>query len=227
MRTQLRLVFVLVVGAVGVATSVTPEEMQEVKVPADATQLADALRAAPPSVTKDATIYGWTSGGELKPLRSGTGSYTCVASGKNSLRLGKPLLPYPDSFCAEANAWRYLVAVMAETDPLNPEKPLPTTPGFVWMLEGMNIHRGGIKYGKSDTASVDLIGGDGGEEHVQMTPHLMILPLPIDHRLAGLSDKYDPDEPGEQWVMAAGTPLAHLHVHFSPAVKEALMNVGR
>ena len=44
-------------------------------------QIADALRAAPPNVTEDATIYAFKADGERVLVRSGTGSYTCVASG--------------------------------------------------------------------------------------------------------------------------------------------------
>ena len=61
-------------------------------------QVADALRAAPPTVTGDARIYAW-QGTKLTLVRGGNGPYTCVASGSWSLRLGKPALPNPDSFC--------------------------------------------------------------------------------------------------------------------------------
>ena len=56
--------------------------------------IADALLAAPPSVTDDAAIYGWTADGELILVRHGTGPYTCVSSDAFSLRVGKPPLPY-------------------------------------------------------------------------------------------------------------------------------------
>ena len=79
--------------------------------------LADALLAAPPSVTDDARIYGWGDKGDLTLVRDGRGPHTCVASGAFSLRLGKPPLPYPDPMCMDQNAWAFLQAVWSEKDP--------------------------------------------------------------------------------------------------------------
>ena len=72
-------------------------------------QIKDALLAAPPVITDDATIYGWdeSQGGEMTLLRLGTGNYTCLASGFGSLRLGKPLEPIPGPLCADENAWAF------------------------------------------------------------------------------------------------------------------------
>ncbi|ETW93097.1 MAG: hypothetical protein ETSY2_52010, partial [Candidatus Entotheonella gemina] len=75
-----------------------------------AEMIADAELAAPPVVTKTATIYGWSSKGERALLREGAGPYTCVASGAFSLRLGKPPLPYPDPMCMDQNAWAFFLA---------------------------------------------------------------------------------------------------------------------
>ena len=55
--------------------------------------IADALTAAPPAVTHDATIYAWDAKGQMIMLRAGTGSYVCAASGLNSTRIGKPPKP--------------------------------------------------------------------------------------------------------------------------------------
>ena len=60
-----------------------------------AKMIADALLAAPPSVTATAKIYAWTDKGELTMVRDGDGPYTCVASGSFSVRVGKPPLPTP------------------------------------------------------------------------------------------------------------------------------------
>ena len=46
-----------------------------------AKMISDALTAAPPIVTKDATIYAWDSNRQMILLRSGKGSYVCIASG--------------------------------------------------------------------------------------------------------------------------------------------------
>jgi hypothetical protein len=46
----------------------------------DAAKIADALRAGPAFITKDATILDWpaTKGGEYRVLRKGTSEWTCL-----------------------------------------------------------------------------------------------------------------------------------------------------
>jgi hypothetical protein len=46
----------------------------------DKDKIADALRAGPPFITKDATILDWpsTMGGEYRVLRGGTNEWTCL-----------------------------------------------------------------------------------------------------------------------------------------------------
>ena len=101
--------------------------------------IVDASLAAPPSVTADAKIYGWTKDGKLALARDGAGPYTCVASGAFSIRVGKPALPYPDPMCLDQNAWSFIQALWSK------KKPLPAAPGLVWMLAGYERHeeRGG------------------------------------------------------------------------------------
>ena len=193
------------------------------------TQIEDALRAAPPTVTEDAKIYAFSDDGERVLVREGGGPYTCVASGSNSLRVGKPAFPYPDPLCADQNAWAFFEAVWTEADPLNPSKPLPTVPGMVWMLAGMNIAAGGITYGRDGRAVVGVMDSSGpsdGTDHVQMSPHIMILPLPVDAQSAALPAKFNPKHADTTWVMAAGTNLAHVHVHFTEDARDALLQVS-
>jgi len=192
-------------------------------------QIEDALRAAPPTVTKDAKIYGFTDDGERVLVRDGSGPYTCVASGSNSLRVGKPAFPYPDPICADQNAWAYFDAVWAESNPLNPSKPLPTVPGMAWMLGGMNISAGGIKYGQDGDSVVGIMSNSGmpnSDDHVQMSPHIMILPLPVDAEEAEMPVTFDPAKSESTWVMAAGTTLAHVHVHFTAEMRDALLRIS-
>jgi hypothetical protein len=103
-----------------------------------AAAIGDASLAAPPSVTADAKIYGWNKDGSLALARDGSGPYTCVASGAFSIRIGKPTLPYPDPMCLDQNAWSFIQALW------NRETPLPTAPGLVWMLAGMNVTKGAV-----------------------------------------------------------------------------------
>lgn len=195
-------------------------------------QIADALRAAPPNVTYNAKIHAW-EGTKRVLVRDGDGPYTCVASGSYSLRLGKPPLPYPDSFCADQNAWLFIEAFWAEPDPMKPSKSLPRAPGIVWMLAGMNVVRGKVAYSHDDKSHVQTghhgMAPSGAlskkEDIINMTPHIMILPLPLDPKASQLSGAYDPHHPLAMWIMAPGTPIAHLHVHFPDTVHQTLMTI--
>jgi hypothetical protein len=189
--------------------------------------LADALLAAPPSVTDGATIYGWTDDGELTLARDGAGPYTCVSSGAFSLRLGKPPLPHPDPMCMDQNAWAFLQAVWSEKDPLKPEKPYPTAPGLVWMLAGMSVSKGAVAVGASDATVVKATAGEAGGEVFQMTPHVMIMPMPFDKSMAEMPTKYNLEDSLGAWIMAAGTPYEHLMQHFSADDVAAMMRAGK
>ncbi len=185
--------------------------------------ITDAVQAAPPSVTHDATILGWTPGGKLVLARYGSGAYTCIASGSFSLRLGRPPLPHPDPMCLDQNAWSFLQAIWAGKAAGGSEDPLPTAPGLVWMLAGMNVTKSAVDVGASTITMTDDTAEAGAEEVLQMTPHVMIMPLPFDENSAGLKTKYSLDDPLDAWIMAAGKPHEHLMVHFSAQDAMALM----
>jgi hypothetical protein len=189
--------------------------------------IADALLAAPPSVTDNATIYGWTADGDLILARYGTGPYTCVSSGAFSLRVGKPALPYPDPMCMDQNGWAFLKAVWSEEDPLNPKTPYPTAPGLVWMLAGMSVAKGAVAVGASETSVVKTAAAGAGGDMFQMTPHVMIMPIPFNKEVANMKTRYDLDNPLNAWIMAAGTPYEHLMVHFSADDVAAMMKAGK
>ena len=162
------LVALLIAGAAGAASDAWRAET-----------IADALQAAPPAVTDDATILGWTPEGQLAVARHGAGPYTCVASGAFSIRLGKPALPYPGPRCAWIpNAYVRLVqAVWSVAQPDDDTAHLPTTPGLVWMLAGMNISKDAVDVGASGVDVAQNKSEMDGADVVQMTPHVMIMPL--------------------------------------------------
>jgi len=190
------------------------------------TTIEDALQAAPPSVTDDATIFGWTPDGELTLARYGSGAYTCIASGSFSVRLGKPPLPYPDPMCLDQNAWAFLQAIWAGKAAGGSKSGLPRAPGLVWMLAGMNVTKSAVDVGASTITMTASTAEAGESEVVQMTPHVMIMPLPFDEKSAGLTTKYSLDDPLSAWIMAAGKPHEHLMVHFSDQDAMALMKSG-
>ena len=213
------------VVALGMTNFLRPAHASDEKWKAE--KIADALLAAPPSVTSTAKIYAWTDKGELTMVRDGDGPYTCVASGSFSVRIGKPPLPYPDPMCMDSNGWAFLQAVWAEKTPLTPAKPYPNLPGLVWMLAGMNVEKGAVALGAGEETKVGAAAGKGGGNVYQMTPHIMIMPLPFDKKVSPLSTKYDLDHPLHSWIMAAGTPYEHLMVHLSAEDVKAMMEAGK
>ena len=180
--------------------------------------IVDASLAAPPSVTANAKIFGWTKDGKLALARDGAGPYTCVASGAFSIRVGKPALPYPDPMCLDQNAWSFIQALWSK------KKPLPAAPGLVWMLAGMNVTKSAVDIGAS-TISTTIGATDA--KVVQMTPHVMIMPLPSNESAAGMTTKYNLENPFDAWIMAAGKPHEHLMVHFSAGDTKALMEPSK
>jgi hypothetical protein len=183
-----------------------------------AAAIADASLAAPPSVTADAKIYGWDKDGKLALARDGFGPYTCIASGAFSIRIGKPALPYPDPMCLDQNAWSFLQALWSK------KQPLPTAPGLVWMLAGMNVAKGAVDIG---AGAISTTAGATDAKVVQMTPHVMIMPLPFDKKAASSKTKYNLEHPLDAWIMAAGEPHEHLMVHFSAEDTKALIAPGK
>ncbi len=97
------------------------------------------------------------------------------------------------------------------------------------MLGGMNISAGGIKYGRDGDSVVGIMCNTSmsdGDNHVQMSPHIMILPLPVDAKEAEMPVTFDPTKSESTWVMAAGTTLAHVHVHFTAEMRDALLRIS-
>lgn len=184
-------------------------------------QIADALTAAPPAVTKNAGIYAWDADGRMLLVRHGSGPYTCVASGMTSTRVGKPPLPFPDPMCLDQNAWRFFQALWAEKNPLKPQHPYPTAPGIVWMLAGMGLAEGMVKIGSSREAEVAV--AKSGKKITRLSPHIMIMPLPIDEKTSGMESTYDPEHPYASWVMMRGTAIEHLMIHLPEAAVKSMM----
>jgi hypothetical protein len=196
-----------------------------------AAQIADALHAAPLSVTDQAKIYAWQPLGQLVLVRDGPGPYTCVASGSSSLRFAKPPLPYPDPFCADPHAWAFIQAYWTEEDPDPTEtfRLLPQTPGLVWMLPGRQGVTGHVVPGKDEPALVQttLTGSAQDAGHAaayttSLTLQLIILPLPLDPAASKFSDTSDPMHPLTLWMRARGTPIGYAPVPVPEAVHQAL-----
>jgi hypothetical protein len=83
------------------------------------------------------------------------------------------------------------------------------------MLAGMNVQKGAVALGHGEHSKTSVVEGAAGGDVFQMTPHVMIMPIPFDKTVSQLSTKYDLESPLNEWIMAAGTPYEHLMVHFS------------
>ena len=125
MRTALTAALVVSVfclySASAVAQHHTSKQKAE-KAKTDAELIASALSAAPPSVSKDATIMAVGPDGKLRTLREGQGAFTCVPD--------DPSTPGNDPMCLDRHAMEWFKALLAHEKP--PE-------GLVWlayMLKG-------------------------------------------------------------------------------------------
>lgn len=183
--------------------------------------IEDALTAAPPTVTHDATIHAWDVDGKMHLIRHGTGVHNCVATGAFSYRIGLPQPPYPDPMCFDQNAWAFMKALWAEKNPLKPSKPLPTAPGLVWMLAGMGVPDGMLRKGNESVAQLKV--DSMGKTIAQLSPHIMIMPLPVNAKSSNMPYQYDPDNPSQTWLMAAGTAIEHVMLHVTDDDVKAMM----
>ena len=194
-------------------------------------QIADALRAGPPTVTHQAKIYAWRPYGQLVLVRDGEGSYTCVASGSAALRFAKPPLPSPDPFCADPQAWAFIQAYWTEEspEPMEAFRLLPRAPGLVWMLAGMHGATGHVAVGTDGQASGQMghagaVQGAGttAADPISLIPQLMILPLPIDPTASASPGTVDPTHPLTLWMRARGAPIGYAPVPMPEPVHQAL-----
>lgn len=150
-----------------------------------------AMSAAPPHISKAATIMAPGPGGKLKVLKEGTNEFTCLAdlSGQES----------PDPVCTDKTGTAWLTSMLNKE-----EKPATTTPGVAYM--GL----GGWHWEKDGQVVMDP--ATPGAKRVKEPPHWMML-WPFDEKATALPVM--PTRFGA-YVMYSGTPYAHLMVHQDP-----------
>ena len=88
----------------------------------DAAKIANAMTAAPPSVSRTATVAEMSEDGTMKVLRKGSNDWTCVPDDPSS--------PGNDPMCLDPNAMEWLQAYMGKKSP--PSDKI----GFIYMLQG-------------------------------------------------------------------------------------------
>jgi hypothetical protein len=153
----------------------------------DAELIASAQSAAPPAVSKDATIMAVGPDSKLRTLREGQGAFTCVPD--------DPSTPGTDPMCLDRHGMEWFKALLAHEKP--PE-------GLVWLAYMLK--------GGSDASNDDPFASEPptGKKWVQTGPHVMIGGPGIVKML----DRYPAtaDDTRKPYVMFGGTPYEHLMV---------------
>jgi len=152
-----------------------------------ATKIKDAVSAAPPAISKDATVMDWPSGqsSEMPVLRQGSNDWTCLPD--------DPKTPADDPMCMDKGAMQWAKAWMSHSE------PQLTSPGLGYMLKGGGSPSNTDPYAEKPVQ---------GQTWLKEPPHLMVFP-------AGKLDPslYTTDpKAGRPWIMFAGTPYEHLMI---------------
>jgi len=150
----------------------------------DATMIASAMKAAPASIAKGATIVAMEAGA-MRTLRKGTNGWTCMPD--------NPTTPGPDPMCMDANAMAWAGAWMGH------QAPPAGKVGLMYMLSGGTDASNTDPYATKPAAN---------NHWIKTGPHIMIVGAD-----AAFYDTYpknaDPDT-SVPYVMWAGTPYQHL-----------------
>lgn len=158
--------------------------------PRDTGKVAQALSAAPASVTRNAAVMDWPAkeGGQPQQLRAGSNGWTCFpATPQAAGAQGEDPMCLDARFAEWATAWA------------NRKPPKVTGVGVGYML------RGDVGGSNTDPFATKPTADN---QWVQTGPHVMVV-VPDVAQLAGL-----PTDPktGAPWVMWKGTPYAHIMV---------------
>jgi hypothetical protein len=185
MRTlNVALLLVLVTGtvALGLARSAPVASQDDADV---AAKIENAMRAAPSSVSANATILdnALDDAGAFVVLREGSNDRSCFPD--------FPASPGNDPQCLDQMWLDWLYALFAG------EEPNVTVPGLAYMLQG-----------GSNPSNTDPLATEPaeGEEWVSSPPHVILL-LPEELDQTVFSTDHDSGEP---YVMWAGTPYEHI-----------------
>jgi hypothetical protein len=177
----------LLILAAGVPMSVrSATKSAKPKKPTDAQLIASAMKAAPPSVAKGATVITMEADGTMRTLRTGTNGFTCMPD--------NPETPGPDPMCFDANAMEWAKAWMSH-------QPPPTGKvGLMYMLAGGTDASNTDPYAQKPEAN---------NNWVETGPHVMVVGA------KGLMDGYPRDakpDTSKPYVMWPDTPYEHLMI---------------
>lgn len=183
-KTVARGVFV-VAGLLAAGATPLDSRAEESSAPADAQQIASAMKAAPAKVAAGASVVAMQADGTMRTLRKGNNGFTCMAD--------NPATPGPDPMCMDANAMEWVHAWVGR------KTPAAGKVGFMYMLEG-----------GTDASNTDPYATkpETGNHWVKTGPHVMIVGADAAF-YAQYPKNADPDT-SVPYVMWAGTPYEHL-----------------
>lgn len=156
----------------------------------DTALIADALSAAPPAISRQASVVAFDEQGRERTLRPGSGEFTCFPD--------DPATPGDDPMCFDRSGLAWARAWMAKRDP--PPGPV----GLAYMLRGSWA---------ASNADPHATAPRPGERWVETGPALMV--LNVRGQLADYPRQ--PSDPARPFVMWPGTPYEHLMVPVGPA----------
>jgi len=174
----------LLIFSAVVATSASSAD-KPAATPSDAELIASAMKAAPSSVAKGATIVTMEADGTMRTLRSGANGFTCMPD--------NPATPGPDPMCLDANAMEWAHAWMSH------QPPPAGKVGFMYMLAGGTDASNTDPYATKPTA---------GNHWIKTGPHIMI--VGADPAFYETYPKGADPDTSVPYVMWAGTPYQHL-----------------
>ncbi len=150
-------------------------------------KIQNAMSAAPPSVSKDATILDWPAkeGDQPTVLRKGTNEWTCFPD--------DPSTPGNDPMCLDKTWMEWAQAWMAKKD------FKPTMPGIGYMLQGGSTASNADPFATKPAP---------GETWMKEQPHIMVI---VPGKLDPKAHSSDPHS-GGPWIMWGGTPYEHVMV---------------
>jgi len=177
------LMFLLAAGTICVSAIAATKPHK--KAPTDAQLIASAMRAAPLSVARGATIVTMGDDGKMRTLREGKNGFTCMPD--------YPPTPGPDPMCMDKNAMDWANAWMTKAAP--PAGKI----GLMYMLEGGTDASNTDPYATKPTAT---------NHWIKTGPHVMI--VGADPSFYDMYPKSADPDTSAPYVMWPGTPYQHL-----------------
>jgi len=191
MKKAILFLFVLTVLFVNITYATHETAKPAVLYLSDDEQIAIARSAAPPSISKDATIFIVGEDHKYKKVKTGSNGFTCYSD------LDKIDVPVPSCMDEAAVQW---------WNDFTHGKPKPTNtvPGVAYMAQGA------LRWEKDGKIYMDW--HTPGTKRIKEPPHWLLF-WPFDPKSTKL-----PTYPGKfgSYIMYDGTPWVHMMIYQDP-----------